>query len=230
MTNLAAVNFPDKHLFNEIATILSNKDVKLNPDAVEDLKDLMKLALSNKAQFYNDGNVGQKVKAIEAKMADMLMNDLRYKTGFKNAIRKKGLNEKPLPGKLKEDRWGDMPKRRDDDERPLPGKLNDDRFGDMGRRRDEESRPLPGKLKNPFDESNKGKGGAERKIPGKLKNRWGPKQKENLPLNRYPGGKKRGKKGQDEPILDNKNQNRKKKGIELQKEKNMNYMINLEID
>ena len=71
LTNLATVNFPDKFLFNEVATILSNKDVKLNPDAVEDLKDLMKLSLSNKAQFYGDGNVGQKVKAIEAKIANL---------------------------------------------------------------------------------------------------------------------------------------------------------------
>ena len=49
LTSLAAVNFPDKFLFSEIATILSNKDVKLSPDAIEDLKDLMKLGLSNKA-------------------------------------------------------------------------------------------------------------------------------------------------------------------------------------
>ena len=49
LTSLPAFNFPDKFLFSEIATILSNKDVKLSPDAIEDLKDLMKLGLSNKA-------------------------------------------------------------------------------------------------------------------------------------------------------------------------------------
>jgi len=172
----------------------------------------MKLALSNKAQFYGDGNVGQKVKAIEAKIADMLMNDLRYKAGFKNAIRRKGLNDKPIPGKLRDDRFGSMPRRRDDDERPLPGKLSDDRFGDMGRRKSEDSKPLPGKLKNPFDQGNKA-GGNGRPLPGKLKNRFGPRQKENLGLNRYPGGKRRGKKGgKDEPTLNNKNKDRKKKG------------------
>ena len=71
LTNLASVNFPDKFIFSEIASILSNEHVKLNPDSIEDLKDLMKLGLSNKAQFYPDSNVGQKVKAIEDKIAKM---------------------------------------------------------------------------------------------------------------------------------------------------------------
>ena len=217
LTNLASVNFPDKHLFSEIATILSNKDVKLNPDAIEDLKDLMKLALSNKAQFYGDGNVGQKVKAIEAKIADMLMDDLRYKSGIKNAIRKKGLNTKPIPGKLKDDRFGEMPKRKgDDDKRPLPGKLSDDRFGDMGKRKDDDEKKLPGKLKSPFDGlGNKGSGSDNRQIPGKLKNRFGNKAKEDLGLNKYGGKKRKGKKGDNYPVLDNKKDEKKKKGIEL---------------
>ena len=217
LTNLATVNFPDKFLFNEVATILSNKDVKLNPDAVEDLKDLMKLSLSNKAQFYGDGNVGQKVKAIEAKIANMLMNDFRYKSGFKNAIRKKGLNDKPIPGKLSDDRFGEMPRRKDDnDERPLPGKLSDDRFGDMGRRRDDDNRKLPGKLKNPFDgKGNLGFGDNNRPIPGKLKNRFRVKPKENLGINKYGGGRKKVKKGESIPVIDNIKDNKKKKGIEL---------------
>ena len=85
----------------------------------------------------------------------------------------------------------------------------------MGRRKSEDSKPLPGKLKNPFDQGNKA-GGNGRPLPGKLKNRFGPRQKENLGLNRYPGGKRRGKKGgKDEPTLNNKNKDRKKKGIEL---------------
>ena len=41
-----------------------------------------------------------------------------------------------------------MPRRKDENERPIPGKLSDDRFGDMGRRRDYVN---PGKLKIPFD-------------------------------------------------------------------------------
>ena len=53
---------------------------------------------------------------------------------------------------------------------PVPGKLNDDRFGDMGRRADDDIRPLPGKLKNPFDGQDKGGDDRDRKIPGKLKN------------------------------------------------------------
>ena len=109
LTNLASVNFPDKFIFNEIASILSNKHVKLNPEAIEDLKDLMKLGLSNKAQFYPDSNVGQKVKAIEDKIANMLMNDLKYKTGLKNAIKDKAFNNKPLPGKLRDDRFNSVP-------------------------------------------------------------------------------------------------------------------------
>ena len=60
-----------------------------------------------------------------------------------------------------------------DDFRPIPGKLNDDRFGDMGRRKDNDSRPLPGKLKDRFGDKGKG-GGNDRPLPGKLKNRFGP--------------------------------------------------------
>ena len=100
MTNLASVNFPDEFIFNEIASILSNKHVKLNPEAIDGLKDLMKLGFSNKAQFYPDSNDGQKDKAIEDKIANMLMNDLKYKTGLKNAIKDKTFNNKPSPGKL----------------------------------------------------------------------------------------------------------------------------------
>ena len=130
LTNLATVNFPDKFIFNEIASILSNEHVKLNPDAIEDLKDLMKLGLSNKAQFYHDNNVGQKVKAIEDKIANMLMNDLRYKTGLKNAIKDKGFNSKPIPGKLKDDRIPSVEKKRaEDEQRKIPGMDLYDKYG-----------------------------------------------------------------------------------------------------
>ena len=151
LTNLASVNFPDKFIFSEIASILSNEHVKLNPDSIEDLKDLMKLGLSNKAQFYPDSNVGQKVKAIEDKIAKMLMDDLRYKTGLKNAIKDKGFNNKPLPGKLKDDRFGSMPRRRDEnDQERIPGKLQDKHYDWMNQQKEKEKGPLPGKLKNRF--------------------------------------------------------------------------------
>ena len=210
LTNLATVNFPDKFLFNEIATILANKDVKINPDAIEDLKDLLKLGLSSKAQFYGDNKVKEKVRAIEQKIADTLMNDFRYKSGIRNAIRAQGLGEKPVPGKLSDDRWGDMPRRADED-RPLPGKLSDDRWGDMGRRRpDDDGRGLPGKLKNPFDGSGNRDNDDRRPIPGKLKNRFGVEPKQDGGINRYGG--KRGKK--DEPVIEG-NKEKKRKGIEL---------------
>ena len=159
LTNLASSNFPDKNLFKEVATILSNKNVKLNPEAVDDLKDLMKLGLSSKAQYYGDGNVGKKVKAIEEKIANMLMNDLRYKTGFKDALLRKGLGDNKLvPGKLSDDRWGDIPKRKDDDnERPIPGKLSDDRWKNIEGKKDNanDNKKIPGKLKNPFGNEKK---------------------------------------------------------------------------
>ncbi len=88
LTNLATLNFPDKHLFNQVATILSNKDVKLNPDNVD--KDLKKLGLSNKAQYFKDNNIADKVKAIEGKIARMLMNKSEYTNGFRTTIIKKG--------------------------------------------------------------------------------------------------------------------------------------------
>ena len=196
LTNLASVNFPDKFIFSEIASILSNKDVKLNPDAIEDLKDLMKLSLSNKAQFYNDNKVGQKVKAIEEKIAKMLMDNLRYKTGLKNAIKDKAFNNKPLPGKLNDDRFGPLPRRRDeDDKEKLPGKLKKKHFDWMNQKKQEEPGIIPGKLKNRF----------------KIK----PKDKPNE-LNKFGALKKRGKKElKEKPLINNKNSGKPIKGIEL---------------
>ena len=86
----------------KIASILSNKDVKLNPEALDDLKNLMKLGLSNKAQFFKDGNVAHKVKALEDKIAKMLMDNPEYREGFTKVIRKKGI-PKPKP-KSKEEK------------------------------------------------------------------------------------------------------------------------------
>ena len=99
LTNLNKANFPDKNLFNKI-TILVNKDANLNPDEIEDLENLMKLTLSNKAKFYEDGNASKKVKAINDKIGNMLMNDLRYKNILKYAIQKKGFNDRPNPRKI----------------------------------------------------------------------------------------------------------------------------------
>ena len=195
LTNLATVNFPDKFIFNEIASILSNKNVKLNPEAIEDLKDLMKLGLSNRAQFYNDNKVGEKVKAIEDKIAKMLMDDLKYKTGLKNAIKDKGFNNKPLPGKLKDDRFGSMPRRRDEeDEQKIPGKLQDKHYDWMNQKKPE---------------------GDKGPLPGKLRNRFRLKPKDKKPeLNKFGYLKKRGKQeGKETPKIDNKKG--KKKGIEL---------------
>jgi len=91
LTNLASLNFPDRNLFNEIANILSNENVKFNPESLDDLKDLMKLGLSNQAQFYRDNNVADKVKAIEDKISDMLMDNPEYRNGFRSAIKNKGM-------------------------------------------------------------------------------------------------------------------------------------------
>ena len=195
LTNLATVNFPDKFIFNEIASILSNENVKLNPDAIEDLKDLMKLGLSNKAQFYPDNNVGQKVKAIEDKIANMLMNDLRYKTGLKNAIKDKGFNNKPLPKKLNADRLSPYSKKREREKEPskIPGKLQDRHYDWM----------------NQEKESKQGK-----PIPGKLKNRFRLKPRDKMPdLNKLNNIKKRGKlEGKENPMIKNRKSG---KGIEL---------------
>ena len=37
----------------------------------------------------------------------------------------KGLNDKPLPGKLREDRWDDMQLRRSDEYRSVPGEFSE---------------------------------------------------------------------------------------------------------
>jgi len=80
----------------------------------------MKIGLSNKVQFYGDGNIGQSGKQLKQKY-DMLMNDLKYKTCLKNWIRKKGLIDRPIPRKLSNDRFGEIAKRFDDDNRFMTG-------------------------------------------------------------------------------------------------------------
>ncbi|MBP3801733.1 MAG: hypothetical protein J6I85_06920, partial [Clostridia bacterium] len=107
LINLASINFPNKKLFNEIASILANNDVVLNPESIDDLKDLMKLGLSNQAQYFRDGNVADKVKAIEDKIANSLMDNPVYRNGFKTALRKKGI-PKPKP---KEKKKEEVPKK-----------------------------------------------------------------------------------------------------------------------
>ena len=57
--------------------IFSNDNVKFNPENVDILKDLMKLGLSNPAKFIKDNNVADKVKAIEDKISNMLM-EIQY--------------------------------------------------------------------------------------------------------------------------------------------------------
>ena len=109
LTNLATINFPDKNLFNEIANILSNKDVKLNPEEVDVLNDLMNLCLSNKAQYFKDNNVAEKVKAIEDKIANMLMDNPVYKTEIKKVIGKKGM-PKPKKKPKKEEKKEEKPR------------------------------------------------------------------------------------------------------------------------
>jgi len=79
------------------------------------------------------------------------MDDLRYKTGLKNAIKDKGFNNKPLPAKLKPDRYSPMPRRKDENEQErIPGKLKDRHFDFMNQKKEVEQKQLPGKLKNRF--------------------------------------------------------------------------------
>ena len=74
----------------------------------------------------------------------MLMDDFRYKIGLKNAIHKKGLYNRPIPGKLKDDRFGEIQRRNEDlDERPVPGKLSDDRFSEIPKLNNDDTVALP---------------------------------------------------------------------------------------
>ena len=71
-----------------------------------------------------------------------------------------------MPGKLRSP-FG--PKEEKERERIIPGKLRDDRFGDMGRRADDgDNDRIPGKLK-PFEGPKQGDGGKNVKFPGKLR-------------------------------------------------------------
>ena len=97
-----------------------------------------------------------------------------------------------------------------DDGRPLPGKLKDNRFGDMGRRTDDDDgRPLPGKLKSPFDGKGKSGDNNNRNIPGKLKSPFDGQDKGGNDNNRNVPGKlpKPGKKGDNNQGKSNKEKN-----------------------
>ena len=61
----------------------------------------------NQAQYFRDGNVADKVKAIEDKIANSLMDNPVYRNGFKTALRKKGI-PKPKP---KEKKKEEVPKK-----------------------------------------------------------------------------------------------------------------------
>ena len=85
ITMLAEANYPNKYLFNEVAGILANQAVEI-PDNVNDNMSLLKLAYSNKAKYYCDGGVRDKVKAIEDKIAAMTMKPEKYKFDLKKQI------------------------------------------------------------------------------------------------------------------------------------------------
>lgn len=97
LSNLAQMNFPDKYLFNEIANVLTNKNVTI-PNNTETTGNLLKLGLSNKALFYPDNNVKNRVEELEKKIANMLAGDNNYKTKFKQLLADKKLS---LPEKNK---------------------------------------------------------------------------------------------------------------------------------
>lgn len=85
ITMLAEANYPNKFLFNEVAGILSNPAVEI-PDNADDNMSLLKLAYSNKAKYYCDGNVKDKVKSIEDKIAGMTMKPEKYKFDLKKEL------------------------------------------------------------------------------------------------------------------------------------------------
>ena len=91
LTSLAQVNFPDKYLFNEVASILSNKNVNI-PNDPKTNENLLKLGLSNKALFYPDDNVKKKVQDLENKIAAMLNGDKNYKNKFVSLLADKKLS------------------------------------------------------------------------------------------------------------------------------------------
>ena len=107
----------------------------------------------------------------------------------------KGENKK-IPGKLSNDRFGDTGKREDDENRALPGKLKSP-FDGQENKDDDKSRNIPGKLKNPFDGQENKEGGKNRNIPGKSKRKFGDEGKEEPGSNKYGGKGKRGRQGDD---------------------------------
>ena len=90
--------------------------------------------------------------------------------------------EDKVAGKLKDDRWGDMPARKDED-RTLPGKLKP--FGGQGKEDEGINDKVSGKLK-PFGGDGKGDDGRNDKVSGKLK-QFGGKDKDDGRNDKVPG-------------------------------------------
>ena len=96
----------------------------------------------------------RKLNDLDKRVGDNLKNHRMALLGYATMNR---------PGKLSDNRWGNMPARKDDD-RPLQGKLKP--FGGQGKEDEGRNDKIPGKLK-PF--GGKDKDGDRKRTPGRIK-------------------------------------------------------------
>ena len=139
----------------------------------------------------------KKILELEKKVGNCFENHkralLNYASKNKNP---NNVTDRSLPGKLSDDRFGDMGKRADDDNRSLPGKLKNPFEGQDNNNEDDKNRIIPGKLKNPFDGQDNKDGDKNRNIPGKLKNPYDGQGKEGDDKNKPIPGKLKNKFGE----------------------------------
>ena len=146
-------NIIDPAKLNKIETLYNT----LDPQLGELLRPLvLRIKEADKAKKEKD-----EVKEDERKLNDL---DKRVGDNFENhRMALLGYATMNRPGKLSDDRWGNMPARKDDD-RPIPGKLKPFKGPEKDEARNER---IPGKLK-PFGGKDRDEAKNE-KIPGRLK-------------------------------------------------------------
>ena len=163
-------NIIDPAKLNKIETLYNT----LDPQLGELLRPLvLRIKEADKAKKEKD-----EVKEDERKLNDL---DKRVGDNFENhRMALLGYATMNRPGKLSDDRWGNMPARKDDD-RPIPGKLKPFKGPEKDEARNER---IPGKLK-PFKGPEKDEERNQR-IPGKLKP-FGGKDKDEAKNEKIPG-------------------------------------------
>ena len=195
----------DNLINDEDINKLENLYKDLDPKIGEPLRPILaQIREADKAKKEKDDveEDEKKLLELEKKVGKCFENHKKALLNYFSKNKKPNEINKATPGKLNDDRFGDMGKRTDDDNRPLPGKLKNP-FDGQENKDDDKNRITPGKLKNPFDGQGNKDDDKNRITPGKLKKRF-DEHKSGEDKNKNYKGRKVGEKGEDNDKDDDK--------------------------